>query len=51
MTLRGIRGKVWFEGADEDTMKLLFCRGIAACREEYEFWFGEFEVRYLGCKK
>ena len=24
MTLRGIKGKVWFDGANEDTMKLLF---------------------------
>lgn len=42
MTLRGIRGKVWFEGADEETMKLLFA-GVAACGEEYEFWVWEYE--------
>ncbi|MFQ9547886.1 MAG: hypothetical protein ACLRZ6_08620 [Lachnospiraceae bacterium] len=37
MTLRGIRGKVWFEGADGETMKLLFA-GELLRREEYEFW-------------
>ena len=48
MTLRGIRGKVWFEGADEETMKLLFGQG--SCMHGWGMnddvlVFGEFEVR------
>ena len=45
MTLRGIRGKVWFEGADEETMKLLFAGELLHVGKNTSFGFGEFEVR------
>ena len=43
MTLRGIRGKVWFEGADEETMKLLFAGELLHVGKNTSFGFGEFE--------
>ena len=45
MTLRGIRGKVWFEGADEETMKLLFAGELLHVGKNTSFGFGEFEVQ------
>lgn len=45
MTLRGIRGKVWFEGADEETMKLLLAGELLHVGKNTSFGFGEFEVR------
>lgn len=45
MTLRGIRGKVWFEGADEETMKLLLAGELLHVGKNTSFGFGEYEVQ------
>ena len=37
MTLRGIKGKVWFNDANEDTMKLLFA-GECFILEKQQLW-------------
>ena len=44
MTLRGIKGKVWFEGADLDTMKLLFAGELLHIGKNSSFGFGEYQV-------
>ena len=46
MTLRGIRGKVWFEGADLDTMKLLFAGELLHIGKNSSFGFGEYQVMW-----
>ena len=46
MTLRGIRGKVWFEGADLDTMKLLFVGELLHIGKNSSFGFGEYQVMW-----
>ena len=44
MTLRGIKGKVWFEGADLETMKLLFAGEVLHVGKNSSFGFGEYQV-------
>lgn len=46
MTLRGIRGKVWFEGADLDTMRLLFVGELLHIGKNSSFGFGEYQVMW-----
>ena len=46
MTLRGIKGKVWFEGADLDTMKLLFAGELLHVGKNSSFGFGEYQVMW-----
>ena len=46
MTLRGIRGKVWFDGANEDTMKLLFAGELLHIGKNSSFGFGEYQVMW-----
>ena len=46
MTLRGIKGKVWFEGADLDTMKLLLVGELLHIGKNSSFGFGEYQVMW-----
>lgn len=46
MTLRGIKGKVWFDGANEDTMKLLFAGELLHIGKNSSFGFGEYQVMW-----
>ena len=46
MTLRGIKGKVWFNDANEDTMKLLFAGELLHIGKNSSFGFGEYQVMW-----
>lgn len=46
MTLRGIRGMVWFEGADLNTMRLLFAGELLHIGKNSSFGFGEYQVQW-----
>ena len=46
MTLLGIKGKVWFNDANEDTMKLLFAGELLHIGKNSSFGFGEYQVMW-----